>query len=139
MAKPDRWPDSCASVSDVIRASVFVVVLTLAIGPGAPLVCLVCCQSTGATSPTTTAGCEHQDFGAAVITAAHETCYPTLPGATAIVRDESKHGEAGASARAVIDDSAPGAGFLWTDATRIYRVITAPTLESPPRLLTLRI
>ena len=72
----------------VFRAALFSIVLTLAIGQNASLLCQVWCQD------TTSAGCSHQDSTTSPSVSAHATCRTDVGAAVAFVREDPRRAAA---------------------------------------------
>jgi hypothetical protein len=68
----------------VFRAALFSIVLTLAFGPNASLLCQVWCPD------TTSARCPHQDSATSPSVSAHDNCRSDAAGAVAFVREEAR-------------------------------------------------
>ena len=72
---------------DVFRAAVLSIVLTLAVGPNASLLCAVWCHPDAATG-----SCEHRDQTIIPSVNAKDGCPDIAPGASALVREEVRRG-----------------------------------------------
>lgn len=68
----------------VFRAALFSIVLTLAVGQNASLLCKVWCPD------TTSAGCPHQDSTTSPIVSAHDNCRIDVGGTVAFVREDAR-------------------------------------------------
>jgi hypothetical protein len=68
----------------VFRAALFSIVLTLAFGPNASLLCQVWCPD------TTSARCPHQDSVTSPSVSAHDNCRSDAGGAVAFVREDAR-------------------------------------------------
>jgi hypothetical protein len=66
----------------VFRAALFSIVLTLAVGQNASLLCKVWCPD------TTSAGCPHQDSTTSPSASARDDCRSDVGGAVAFVRED---------------------------------------------------
>lgn len=73
---------------DVFRAAVLSIVLTLAVGPSASLLCAVWCHPEAATA----APCEHQDPTNFPSVAEKDSCPDIAAGATTFVREDVRRG-----------------------------------------------
>ena len=84
------WPGSCPPTDEkvVIRAAVLSIVLTLAVGPSANLLCSVWCHPEDATN----AACEHQNATTSPRVTGEDSCRTTPTTAAAFTRDEAKRG-----------------------------------------------
>ena len=72
----------------VFRAALLSIVLTLAVGPTASLLCAVLCHPDAATA----ASCEHRDPNSRPSVAAKEDCPDIAAGTAALVREEVRRG-----------------------------------------------
>ena len=68
----------------MFRAALFSIVLTLAIGQNASLLCKVWCPD------TTSAGCPHQDSTTSPSASARDNCRSDIGGAVAFVREDAR-------------------------------------------------
>ena len=68
----------------VFRAALFSIVLTLAFGQNASLLCKVWCPD------TTSAGCPHQDSTTSPSVSAHDNCSSDVGAAVAFVREDAR-------------------------------------------------
>ena len=68
----------------MFRAALFSIVLTLAVGKNASLLCKVLCPD------TTSAGCPHQDSMTSPSVSAHDNCRGDVGGAVAFVREDAR-------------------------------------------------
>ena len=68
----------------VFRAALFSIVLTLAFGPNASLLCQVWCPD------TTSAGCPHQDSTTSPSVSADDNCSSVVAGAVGFVREDAR-------------------------------------------------
>jgi len=68
----------------VFRAALFSIVLTLAFGQNASLLCKVWCPD------TTSAGCPHQDSTTSPSMSAHDNCRSDVGAAVAFVREDAR-------------------------------------------------
>jgi hypothetical protein len=68
----------------VFRAALFSIVLTLAVGQNASLLCKVWCPD------TRSAGCPHQDSATPPSVSAHDNCRSDAGGAVAFVREDAR-------------------------------------------------
>jgi hypothetical protein len=68
----------------VFRAALFSIVLTLAVGQNASLLCRVWCPD------TTSAACPHQDSTTSPSVSAHDNCRTDLGAAVAFVREDPR-------------------------------------------------
>jgi hypothetical protein len=87
----------------VFRGALFSIVLTLAVGPNASLLCKVWC------SDTTSAGCRHQDSTTSASVSAHGNCRTDVGGAVAFVREDARRAAAAPDAQNTL--AVPR--FLW--------------------------
>jgi hypothetical protein len=77
----------------VFRAALFSIVLTLAFGQNASLLCKVWCPD------TTSAGCPHQDSTTSPSVSAHDNCRSDVGGAVAFVREDARRSAAAPDAQ----------------------------------------
>jgi hypothetical protein len=77
----------------VFRAALFSIVLTLAVGQNASLLCQVWCPD------TTSAGCPHQDSATSPSVNADDNCRSAVLGAVAFVREDARRAAAGPDAQ----------------------------------------
>jgi hypothetical protein len=68
----------------VFRAALFSIVLTLAVGQNASLLCKVWCHD------ATSARCPHQDSTTSPSVSAHDNCRSDVGGAVAFVREDAR-------------------------------------------------
>jgi hypothetical protein len=80
-------PRQLASI-DVFRAAVLSIVLTLAVGPNASLLCAVWCHPDAAS----TGSCEHPDPTSTPSVNAKDGCPDIAAGTSALVREEMRRG-----------------------------------------------
>jgi hypothetical protein len=80
----------------VFRASLFSIVLTLAVGQNASLLRQLWCPD------TTSAGCPHQDSATSPTVNAADNCRSAVRGAVAFVREDARRAAAGADAQNAI-------------------------------------
>jgi hypothetical protein len=127
------WRVSCAYLDErsVFRAAVLSIVLTLAIGPNAVLLCSVWCHP----HEVKTSACQHQGATASPQVTGEDSCR-TAATLTAFVREDAKRGQ-------TFQATAPVPQFGLTpprtDATRNSRSNTALAAVTPPILIALRI
>jgi hypothetical protein len=119
----------------VFRPAVLSIVLTLAVGPGASLLCDAWCHPDAAS----TRSCEHRDPGSAPGVIARDGCADTEAGSTALVREEVRRGVSGSDGQYAIavapfqfvpQPTPPGPG---------RQPGQRPLLEARPLVLVLRI
>jgi hypothetical protein len=98
----------------VFRAALLSIVLTLAFGPNASLLCQVWCPD------TTSARCPHQDSATSPSVSAHDNCRSDAGGAVAFVREEARRTTAAPDAQnalavprflLALSHTDPGSGF----------------------------
>jgi hypothetical protein len=77
----------------VFRAALFSIVLTLAFGQNASLLCQVWCPD------TTSAGCPHQDSTTSPSASARDNCRSDVGGAVAFVREDARRAAAAPDAQ----------------------------------------
>jgi hypothetical protein len=117
----------------VFRAALFSIVLTLAVGQNASLLCQVWCPD------TTSAGCPHQDSVTSSSVSTHDNCRSDAGGAVAFVREDAQRATAAPDAQNALAVprflSAPShvdLGFGFESEQRLL-------LEERPLLIALRI
>jgi hypothetical protein len=98
----------------VFRAAVLSIVLTLAVGPSANLLCSVWCHSEDATS----AACEYQNAPRPPRVTGEDSCPTASASAAAFVREEAKKG------------ASPAVHL--TDSIHTREAATFSLLQSPP-------
>jgi hypothetical protein len=126
-------PEPCGHY--VLRAAVFSIVLTLAVGPNAALLCAVWCHPEEAR----TSDCQHQDATASPRATGEDSCRTAPASTAAFVREDAKRASASADAQ----HANPTPRFLvappLADATRAYPPPTSLGAAAPPVLIALRI
>lgn len=118
----------------MFRAAVLSIVLTLAIGPNATLLCAVWCHPDEAK----TSACQHPSATTSPSVAGEDSCRTVDARLAALVRDEAKRGQQPTSQPAA---TMPRFAFAppRTDGTRSSGPNTALAVVSPPLLIALRI
>jgi hypothetical protein len=110
------WRSSCPYGGEypVFRAALFSIVLTLAFGPNASLLCQVWCPD------TTSARCPHQDSATSPSVSAHDNCRSDAGGAVSSVREDARRTTAAPDAQnaltvprflLALSHTDPGSGF----------------------------
>lgn len=119
----------------VFPAAVLSIVLVLAIGPNAAVLCAVWCHP----AETKSAACQHQRATTSPLVSGEDSCRTVPAAATAFVREEAKRGWQSDGTM----QSAPVPPFRFapppTDTNRAKNASTSPAVGSPPRLIALRI
>jgi hypothetical protein len=117
----------------VFRAALFSIVLTLAVGQNASLLCKVWCPD------TTSAGCPHQDSTTSPGVSAHDNCRSDVGVAVAFVREDARRTAAAPDAqnavsvpRFLLALSHTDLGFGFESGRRLL-------LEERPLVIALRI
>jgi hypothetical protein len=84
------WSASCTTQDEhpVFRAALLSIVLTLAVGPTASLLCVALCHPHAVSA----ASCEHRDPNSRPSVAAKEDCPDIAAGTAALVREEVRRG-----------------------------------------------
>lgn len=119
----------------MFRAAVLSVVLTLAFGPNATVLCAVWCHPEG----DKTSACQHQDATTSPQVIGEDGCRTVPAAATAFVREEAKRESRTAGAQhAVLIPPFRFAPSL-TETTRTNDPSTLLAVGSPPLLIALRI
>jgi hypothetical protein len=117
----------------VFRAALFSIVLTLAVGQNASLLCEVWCHD------ATSAGCPHQDPTTSLSVGADDSCTNVVVAAAAFVGEDARRTDPGPDAKTALvvprfrfaaPPTAPGSGY---EAERL------PPLDARPLLIALRI
>ena len=123
------------SEHQVLRAAVLSIVLTLAVGPNAALLCAVWCHPGAAR----TSECQHQDATTSPRVSGEDSCRTAQASATAVVREDARRG----SAAAVVQHAVAAPRFQvappLADATRANPPRMSPAAYAPPVLIALRI
>lgn len=88
LAVPGLRLATCRVRIDVFRAAVLSIVLTLAVGPNASLLCAVWCHPDAAAA----ASCEHRDPTSTSSVAAKDGCPDIAAGTAALVREDVRRG-----------------------------------------------
>jgi hypothetical protein len=122
-----------AAEGSVFRAAVFSIVLTLAIGPNATLLCSVWCHP----HEVKTSACQHQGATTSPQVTGEDSCRTVVATLTAFVREEGKRGQQ--TSQPAVSVAQFGLAVPRTDATRNPGPNTAPAVVSPPILIALRI
>ena len=119
----------------MVRAAVLSIVLTLATGLNATLLCSVWCHPEEAKA----SACPHQDAATSPRVTGEDSCRTVPVSASAFVREEPKRGSTTPGAHYAIAlprfrfDSRP------TDTRRAFERAVSAVAEAPPLLIALRI
>ena len=119
----------------VFRAAVLSIVLTLAIGPNASLLCSVWCHPGAATTST----CQHQDATPSPRVTGEDSCKTAPSNATALIRKEARRGSPTPRAQQVIAVRQFQFVPPPTATSRAYETATSRVAAAPPFLIALRI
>ena len=129
------WPSSCPMGGEhhVFRAALFSIVLTLAVGPNASLLCKAWCPD------TTSAGCPHQESTTSPSVSAYDNCRTDIGTAVAFFREDARRTAAAPDAqnslavpRFLLALSYIDLGFGWEFGRRLL-------FEERPLVIALRI
>jgi hypothetical protein len=119
----------------VFPAAVLSIVLVLAIGPNAAVLCAVWCHP----AETKSAACQHEGATASPLVSGEDRCRTVRPAATTFVREEAKR----RSASDGTVHSVPVPPFRFapppTDTHLANNASTSLAVGSSPRLIALRI
>ena len=121
--------------SVVLRAAVLPIVLTLALGPNAAVLCTVWCHP----QESQNSACQHQDATTSPRVTREDSCRTVPAAATAFVREEAKRGTSTAGVPHVVSLSP----FLFapspSDTARATGASTSRVVVRPALLVALRI
>jgi hypothetical protein len=114
--------------SVVLRAAVLPIVLTLALGPNAAVLCTVWCHP----QETQSSACQ-QEVTASPRVTGEDRCRTLPAAATALVREEAKRGTSMAGVPQVVSVSAflfapPSSDTAWASGASTSRVVVRPAL-----------
>jgi hypothetical protein len=119
----------------VFRAAVLSIVLTLAIGPNATLLCSVWCHPAEATP----AECQRQDATTSPRVTGEDSCRISPAGTTALAREEGRRGSAAAGADHAVAIPRFRVTRPLTHTSRTYELGHSHPGAAPPVLIALRI
>jgi hypothetical protein len=117
----------------VFRAALFSIVLTLAIGQNASLLCKVWCHD------ATSAGCSHQDSVTSPSVSAHDNCSSDVSGAVAFVREDARRTAAAPEAQNALSVPRFLLALSHTDLGCSFESGRRLLLEERPLVIVLRI
>jgi hypothetical protein len=117
----------------VFRAALFSIVLTLAFGQNASLLCQVWCPD------TTSAACPHQDSETSPRVSAHDDCRSDAFGAVAFVREDARRTAAAPDAQNALALPRFLMALSPTDLRTVFESGQRRPLEERPLVITLRI
>ena len=117
----------------VFRAALFSIVLTLAVGPNASLLCQVWCPD------TTSARCPHQDSATSPSVSAHDNCRSDAGGAVAFVREDARRTTAAPDAQNALPVPRFRLAPSPTDLRPGFESVRRRPLEERPLIIALRI
>jgi hypothetical protein len=131
------WPASCPYLGErsVFRAAVLSIVLTLAIGPNATLLCSVWCHPDEAT----TSACQHQDVTSSPQVTGEDSCRTAPTSTTAFVREEAKRTSPTPIAQQAVASPRFRLGPPPTDTLGAYEAKASLSAVASPLLIALRI
>jgi hypothetical protein len=119
----------------VFRAAVLSIVLTLAIGPNATLLCSVWCHPDEAQA----FACQHQDATTSPRVTGEDSCRTVPVSPTAFVREEAKRGSPTPISQQAVAVPLFRLGPPPTHATRAYEATRSLDAATSPLLIALRI
>jgi hypothetical protein len=117
----------------VFRAALFSIVLTLAFGQNASLLCKVWCPD------TTSAACPHQDSTTSLSVSAHDNCRTDVGAAIAFVREDARRTAAAPDAQNALALPRFLLALSPTDLHPEFESGQRRPLEERPLVITLRI
>jgi hypothetical protein len=118
----------------VFPAAVLSIVLVLAIGPNAAVLCAVWCHP----AETKSAACRHHDATTSPLVIGEDSCRTLPAAATAFLREEAKRGSP--SDGTIQSEPVPPFRFAPpAETNRTNSASTSLAVGSPPRLIALRI
>ena len=117
----------------MFRAAVVSIVLALATGPNASLLCSTWCHQAA------TAGCEHGDTTGAQTIAANDICPMTVGTSSAYVREDVRRGTSTSQAQHVKNVIPFESGRPPIEAVSVAHAGPCPPLAAQPVVLPLRI
>jgi len=129
--------ESCLVLGErsVFRAAVLSIVLTLAIGPNATVLCLVWCHPEKAK----TSACQHQEVTTSRRVTGEDSCRTTPTSTTAFVREEAKRGSPTPIAQQAVACPRFRLGPPPTDTLGPYEAAASLGAVASPLLIALRI
>lgn len=119
----------------VVRAAVLSIVLTLAIGPNATLLCSVWCRPDEAKS----SACQHQDAATSPLVTGGGSCQTAGASATALIREDARRGSPLAGAQHAIAVSRFRFAPPSNHTARPSDVATSLVADARPHLIALRV
>jgi hypothetical protein len=119
----------------VFRAAVLSIVLALAGGPNATLLCAVWCHPAEARP----SDCQHQEATSSPRVMGEDRCRAAPPSATAFVREDGTRESVTADAQHAVATPRFQVAPPLADATRAYPPTTSLGADTPPVLIALRI
>ena len=113
----------------MLRAAVLPIVLTLALGPNAAVLCTVWCHP----QEIQDSACQHQDATTSPRVTREDSCRTVPAAATAFVREEAKRGTSTAGVPHVVSVSPflfapPPSDTTWANSASTSRLVVRPAL-----------
>jgi hypothetical protein len=129
--------ESCLFLGErsVFRAAVLSIVLTLAIGPNATLLCSVWCHPDEANA----SACQHQDATTSPRVTGEDSCRTVPTSTTAFLREEAKRGSPTPIAQQAVANPRFRLGPPPTHTLDAYEATTSLNVVASPLLIALRI